>query len=40
MFAGQPPVDHFNAGHLDDAMTEPGLKTRGFRIQNDLSRRH
>ena len=40
MFAGQATVDHLDAGHLDDAMTEPRLKTRGFRIQNNLPHRH
>ena len=40
MLPGQPPVDHLDTGHLDNAMAESGLKTRGFRIQKNLSRRH
>jgi hypothetical protein len=34
--AGQTPVDHFNPGHLDDAVPQIGVQAGGFGIQNDL----
>jgi len=37
MVTSETSVNHFNRGHLDDAMPLIGVKAGRFRIQNDLS---
>jgi hypothetical protein len=35
--AGQPPVEHFDAADLDDAVARFGAEARGFGIEKNLS---